>query len=119
MWQSEDAYIGGKFVPVTGNDVIQIYNPSNGRLIGTTRLASRADAQRAIHAATMAQSSFGVSTKAQRTEMLQALHKAVLEHSAAICEATIEEYGGPLSRSRWVSQYSAQCFLNAARVLKD
>ena len=119
MWQTEDAYIDGKFVPVTGNEVVQIYNPSNGRLIGTTRLASRADTRQAVRAATVAQPSFGLSTKAQRIEMLQALHQAVLKHSAAICEATIEEYGGPVSRSRWVSQYSAQCFLNAARVLEE
>lgn len=119
MWQIAEAYIGGKFVPVTGHEVIQSYNPSNGKLIGTARLASRTDARQAVHAAAAAQPSFGLSTKEQRTEMLQALHAAVLEHSAAICEATIEEYGGPLSRSRWVSQYSAQCFLNAARILEE
>jgi aldehyde dehydrogenase (NAD+) len=50
--------------------------------------------------------------------MLKRLHAAVLARSDSLRDSTIEEYGGPVSRSTWVSQFAAQSFLDAAQTLE-
>ncbi|ROR15157.1 aldehyde dehydrogenase family protein [Erwinia sp. JUb26] len=119
MWYIDKAYIDGKFVTVSGSKEIDSINPANEEVIGRVRLADRDDARRAIDAAVKAQSGLREATRKDRVEMLMALKSAVLRRAADLEQATIEEYGGPLSRSRWVSQYAAQCFSDAANILQS
>lgn len=118
MWNIQQAYIDGAFVPVQGSERLEILSPATGQPIGTVTLANRDDAKRAIEAASRAQPALAGSTKAQRIDMLRRLEAAVLARTEQICEATIEEYGGPLARSRWVSNYASQCFADTARMLE-
>ena len=118
MWNIHHAYIAGAFVPVQGSERLEIVGPATGQAIGTVTLANRDDAKRAIEAAARAQPAMAGSSKAQRIAMLRRLEAAVLARTEQICEATIEEYGGPLARSRWVSNYASQCFADTARMLE-
>lgn len=119
MWSIDQAYIDGAFVPVQGSERLEIANPSTEQVIGTVTLANRDDARRAIAAASRAQPALAASTKAQRIEMLRQLEAAVLARTDQIRDATIEEYGGPLGRSQWVSNYASQCFATTAQALRD
>lgn len=119
MWTINQAYIDGKFVTVSGKETIEIFNPATEQLIGTVTLASRADARAAIAAATRAQSMLAKTSKAERIEMLKRLESAVLKRTQQIQDATVEEYGAPLSRARWISQYASQSFAIAAKVLES
>ena len=119
MWYIDKAYIGGKFVAVSGSKEIESINPANEKVIGRVRLADRNDARRAIIAASQAQNRLRETSRKERVEMLMALKSAVLHRTADLQQATIEEYGGPLSRSRWVSQYASQCFSDAADTLQN
>ncbi len=119
MWNLDQAYIDGAFVPVQGSERLEIVNPATEQAIGTVVLANRDDARRAIAAANRAQPGLANSTKAQRIEMLRRLEAAVLARSDQIRDATIEEYGGPLGRSQWVSNYASQCFATTAQMLGD
>ncbi len=119
MWSIDQAYIDGAFVPVQGSERLEIANPSTEQVIGTVTLANRDDARRAIAAASRAQPALAASTKAQRIEMLRQLEAAVLARTDQIRDATIEEYGGPLARSQWVSNYASQCFATTAQALRD
>ncbi|MBD9668783.1 aldehyde dehydrogenase family protein [Variovorax sp. VRV01] len=119
MWNIDRAYIDGAFVPVQGSERLEICNPATERPIGTVTLANREDAKRAIAAANRAQPALARSTRAQRIDMLRRLEAAVLARTDQIREATIEEYGGPLARSQWVSNYASQCFATTARALHD
>jgi aldehyde dehydrogenase (NAD+) len=112
------AYIDGAFVPVQGREVVDIVNPATESRIGTVTLGNRDDVRLAIAAAQRAQPAFGRTTKQERIEMLLRLQAAVLARTDEIREATIEEYGGPLSRSQWVSEYASQCFANAVKTLE-
>lgn len=118
MWNIDKAYIDGAFVPVQGTEVVEIANPATEQRIGTATLANRDDAKRAIAAAQRAQPALAATGKAERIEMLERLRTAVLARTDAIRDATIEEYGGPLARAQWVSDYASQCFANAARTLE-
>ncbi|HEY6834062.1 MAG TPA: aldehyde dehydrogenase family protein [Pseudolabrys sp.] len=118
MRSIDTAYIDGAFVPVKGSDVLDIINPASEERIGTLRLGSRSDASRAISAACRAQTALSRSTKAERLDMLKSLQRAILKRSDAIRDVTIEEYGAPISRARWISQYASDCFGFAAEALE-
>ena len=111
-------YIDGAFVEPHGSERLELVNPSTEKIIGYVVLADRDDALRAVAAAKKALPSFSRTTKAERIAMLKRLHAAVLARKEVLRDATIEEYGGPVSRSTWVSQFAAQSFLDAATVLE-
>jgi aldehyde dehydrogenase (NAD+) len=113
----DQAYIGGAFVRVRGSDIVESVNPATGRLIGTATLANRDDARLAIAAARQAQEGLRRTGKAERIDMLKRLQAAVLAHTDRIRDITIEEYGAPLARAQWISQYASQCFANTADAL--
>ncbi|MDH6590567.1 aldehyde dehydrogenase (NAD+) [Variovorax sp. TBS-050B] len=119
MWNIDQAYIDGAFVPVHGTQRVEIANPATGQRIGSATLADREDAKRAIAAANRAQPAMARSTRAERLDMLRRLEAAVLARTAQIRDATVEEYGGPLARAQWVSNYASQCFATTARALED
>ncbi|MFM0436053.1 aldehyde dehydrogenase family protein [Paraburkholderia strydomiana] len=119
MWNIDKAYIDGKFVPVHGDEVIETTNPSTEQVIGTATLANRDDARRAIAAAQRAQQTLARTSKAERIDMLMRLQTAVLASTERIRDATIDEYGGPVARAQWVSEYASQCFANTAKALDD
>ena len=116
-WHIDRAYIGGAFVRVQGSETVESVNPATGQTIGTATLANRDDARRAIAAAKQAQDGLRRTNKAERIDMLERLQAAVLAHTDRIRDVTIEEYGGPLARARWISQYASQCFATAADAL--
>lgn len=118
MHTIDTAYIDGSFVP-TGGTVADIVNPATEAPIGRVRLADRDDARRAIAAARRAQDALASTSKTERVEMLRRLGAAVLARSDDIREATIQEYGAPLARARFVSEYASQAFADAARTLED
>jgi aldehyde dehydrogenase (NAD+) len=118
MWNIDKAYIDGAFVPVQGSEVVEALNPATQQVIGTATLANRDDAKRAIAAAKRAQQALRRTGKAERIEMLEQLSAAVLARTDEIRDVTIEEYGGPLARAQWVSQYASQCFAGAAKTLE-
>ncbi|HEY4079755.1 MAG TPA: aldehyde dehydrogenase family protein [Burkholderiaceae bacterium] len=111
-------YIDGAFVEPHGTERLELVNPTTEDILGHVVLADREDALRAVAAAKRALPSFSQTSKAERVDMLKRLHAAVLSRKDALRDATVEEYGGPLSRSSWVSQYAAQSFLDAATVLE-
>lgn len=102
-----------------GQEVIETTNPSTEQVIGTATLANRDDARRAIAAAQRAQQTLARTSKAERIDMLMRLQTAVLASTERIRDSTIDEYGGPVARAQWVSEYASQCFANTAKVLDD
>ena len=110
-------YIDGAFVPVTGEELVDIVDPATEEAVGQARLANRDDARRAVEAAMHAQPAFGGTVVAERIAMLERLRASMLAHADEILEATITEYGGPVARAQWVANYASQCFGDAARML--
>lgn len=115
----DEAFIGGVFVRVYGSEVVESLNATTGRTIGSAVLANRDDARSAIAAAKQAQSRLARTSKAERIEMLKSLQAAVLAQTNRIRDITIEEYGGPMARAQWISQYASECFANTAATLEQ
>ena len=118
MWNIHHAYIDGAFVPVHGNEVLDMIDPATEQVIGRATLGNREDARSAIAAALRAQPTMAGTTKAQRIDMLRRLQAAVLARTDPLRDVTVEEYGAPWARAQWVSRYASECFANAAQTLE-
>ena len=115
----DQIYIDGAFATPHGTELFDLFNPAKGEVIGRVQLGDVDDTRRAVAAAKRAFRTFSQTSKDERIAMLQRLHDAVLARADELTEATIEEYGGPVARAAWATQYAADCFLNAAKTLKD
>lgn len=111
-------YINGAFVAPHGTETVEVINPTTERIVARATLADAEDTRRAIAAARKAFPAFAQTSVAERVAMLKRLHTAVLACGDALRDATIEEYGAPISRATWISHFSAQSFLDAALTLE-
>ncbi|MEX3979890.1 aldehyde dehydrogenase family protein [Paraburkholderia sp. EG287A] len=111
-------YLDGAFVTPHGEEYFDLFNPATEAVIGRVRLADAADADAAIAAAKRAFPAFSRTPKAQRIEMLMALHEAVVASEDALFEAIVQEYGAPVSRGRWMAQHASNVLRDAAQTLE-
>lgn len=118
MIEVDHIYIDGEFVVPHGTERRAIVNPATEAVIGQAVLGDQEDARRAVAAATHALPSFGRTTRSERLSWLHRLHDAVLRRRNDLCDATVQEYGGPIARSAWVSSFAASTFLDAAETLE-
>jgi aldehyde dehydrogenase (NAD+) len=118
MQTIQHIYIDGAFVTPHGTETIEIINPTTEKPLARATLADAEDTRRAIAAAKKAFPAFAQTTVADRVAMLKRLHAAVLACSDALRDATIEEYGAPVSRATWISHFAAQSFLDAISTLE-
>jgi aldehyde dehydrogenase (NAD+) len=112
-------YIDGEFVTPRGSEKLNLVNPATEEVIGRVDLANEQDARRAIAAAKGAFREFSRTGKPERIALLQRLHAAVLAKADALTDATVQEYGGPISQASWRVSMAADSFLNAARTLEE
>src|ERR1700733_11637528 len=108
-------YIDGTFVESHGREVMDIVNPTNGKVIAHVTLADEKDARRAIAAAKRALASFGRTTKEERIEILRRLHKAVSARTKDLTKVMVEEYGGVVQFASAIVQAGAAVFLAAEK----
>jgi aldehyde dehydrogenase (NAD+) len=118
MRRIQQIYIDGAFVTPHGTEMFDLLDPARGEVVGQVRLADAEDARRAIQAAKRALPSHAHTSKPERLELLRSLHDVVLSRAADLEEATILEYGAPVTRARWTARHAAESFLHAARTLE-
>jgi aldehyde dehydrogenase (NAD+) len=112
-------YIDGAFVESHGREVMDIINPTNGKIIARVTLADEEDARRAIAAAKRAFASFGRTTKEERAKILRRLHEVVSAHVDELTAAMVEEYGGTAVFSGMLMEAAANVFLSAEKALQE
>jgi aldehyde dehydrogenase (NAD+) len=115
----EHIYIDGRFAEPHGRELFDLHNPATGAVIGRVRLGDVEDVDAAVVAAKRALPRMARTAKAERLQMLGALHAAMRTHVEELREAVLEEYGAPISRSAWMADYAAEAFPTAARTLAD
>jgi aldehyde dehydrogenase (NAD+) len=115
----EHIYIDGRFAEPRGRELFDLHNPATGAVIGRVRLGDVEDVDAAVVAAKRALPRMARTAKAERLQMLGALHAAMRTHVEELREAVLEEYGAPISRSAWMADYAAEAFPTAARTLAD
>ena len=111
-------YINGQFVQPHGSEVLDLINPTTGKLASRVTLADGRDAYDAIAAAKRAYATFSQTSVAQRIDYLQRLHDAVAARADELQQVMIDEYGGPVATSRGTTNRAANAFLQAIKLLK-
>ena len=112
-------YIDGAFVESHGRDVMDMIEPTNGKVIAHVMLGDEEDTRRAIAAAKRAFASYGRSTKEERLQYLRQLHKAVSDHVDDLTAVMIEEYGGVAQFARLIVESGVNAFAAAEKGLQE
>lgn len=119
MQRIEHIYIDGQFVAPHGDEWFDLHNPSTEQVIGQVRLGDAHDAQRAIAAAKAAFPAWSRSSREERVDALQRMHRAVAAREDELMQAVILEYGAPSQRSRWMATYPADVIAQAIEALQS
>jgi aldehyde dehydrogenase (NAD+) len=119
MHRIDQIYINGSFVTPHGEEDFELFNPATEGVIGTVRLADAEDARRAIAAAKRALPAWSHTTLSERASLLRRMHAAVVAREDELFAAILQEYGAPVSRSRWMVQHAAQVFLDAIEAMES
>src|ERR1700732_4899324 len=112
-------YIGGASVESHGSEVMDIIKPTNGQVIARATLADGEDTRNAIAAAKSAFTSFGRSTKEERTKILRRLHEAASARVDDLTAAMVEEYGGVVRFAGIIVQTGVDAFLATEQALQE
>src|SRR5580704_12483292 len=112
-------YIDGAFVESHGRDVMDMIEPTNGKVIARVMLGDEEDTRRAIAAAKRAFASYGRSTKEERAQILRRLHAAASARIADLTAAMVEEYGGVVQFARPIVESGVNAFLASEKALQE
>jgi aldehyde dehydrogenase (NAD+) len=112
-------FIDGAFVESHGRDVMDMIEPTNGKVIAHVTLGDEEDTRRAIAAAKRAFASYGRSTKEERLQHLRQLHKAVSARVDDLTAVMIEEYGGVARFARLIVESGVTAFAAAEKALEE
>jgi aldehyde dehydrogenase (NAD+) len=112
-------YIDGAFVESHGRQVMDVIKPTNEKVIARVTLGDEEDARRAIAAAKRAFASYGSSTKEERLQYLQQLHRAVSSRVDDLTAVMIEEYGGVAMFARLLVEGGITAFAAAEKALHE
>src|SRR6202045_5248449 len=112
-------YIDGAFVESHGRKVMDIIQPTNGKVIARVTLGDEEDTRRAIAAAKRAVASFGRTTKDERSRYLRQLHVAVSARIDDLTAAMVEEYGGVVQFARVIVESGVAAFPAAEKGLQE
>lgn len=112
-------YIDGAYVESHGREVMDLINPTNGKVLGHVTLGDEQDTRRAIAAAKHALVQFGRTTKEERLTILRRLNEAFAAREDDLTAAMVEEYGGVFQFSKLMVGAGASSFLAAEKALKE
>src|SRR5258708_22309468 len=112
-------HVDGAFVESHGREVMDIVNPSTGKVIGRVTLGDEEDTRRAIAEAKRAFATYGRSTKEERAKILRRLHEAASARVDDLTAAMVEEYGGVFQFARPIVESGINAFLASEKALQD
>ena len=112
-------YIDGAFVEPHGRELFDLFDPAISVAIGQVRLADEADVDAAVAAARRAFPKLAASSKAERLEMLRRLGEALAARRDELIDATVREFGAPVTLAGWMADHAASVFGDVGRVLED
>ena len=108
-------YINGAWTPSSGKDVVEVVNPTTGRVIATVPAGTTEDVDRAVAAAKAAFVSWSASDLATRAKFLRAVGDGILARGEEIAAAAASDVGTPVTSGRYMhAKLPASTFANMA-----
>ncbi|MFF5961677.1 aldehyde dehydrogenase family protein [Streptomyces luteogriseus] len=102
MKAHDGMYIDGAWRPAAGQDVIEVVNPVDERVIGTVPAGTAEDVDAAVRAARAALPGWAATPPAERAAHLAALRDVLVTRADEIAETVTAELGSPLKFSQAV-----------------
>lgn len=103
----EQAFIGGRWESSPNGQVKQVFNPANGRLVGTVPNLGAAETRRAIEAADKALPEWRARTAKERAQVLRKWFELMMANQEDLAVLMTIEQGKPLAESRGEIAYAA------------
>ena len=100
-------FIGGQFVPSSGTERVEVFNPSTGALICTVPESTAEDVERAIEAAAKEQPAWASRPAIERAKPLRVLAQKIREHKEELARIITEEQGKVLPLARTEVDFTA------------
>ncbi|RAR44999.1 NAD-dependent succinate-semialdehyde dehydrogenase [Paenibacillus sp. MDMC362] len=97
-------YIGGQWIQT--EEQMDVYNPADGKVIGTVSKAGKKEAGLAVDAAADAFGAWSRRTANERGEMLRRWHQLIAEHTDELARIMTTEQGKPLKEAAGEIQYA-------------
>lgn len=97
-------YIAGQWIQT--EEQMDVYNPADGKVIGTVSKAGKKEAALAVDAAADAFSAWSRRTANERGELLRRWHQLIAEHTDELARIMTTEQGKPLKEAAGEIQYA-------------
>src|SRR5690348_2234485 len=110
-----EIYVNGAWAASSGKEVVEVVNPSNGKVIATVPAGTQADVDRAAGAARSAFASWSQSDVKKRAEILRAISEGINARGEEIAAAAASDIGTPVKTGRYMHvKLPASTFANMA-----
>ncbi len=103
----QHCYLDGRWLAADNSLTINVYNPSNGNIIGTIPKMGTVETRRAIEAADAALPAWRARTAKERSAILRRWFELMIEHQEDLAVIMTTEQGKPLAESRGEIIYAA------------
>jgi succinate-semialdehyde dehydrogenase/glutarate-semialdehyde dehydrogenase len=103
----QQCYINGQWRDAVSGETIEVTNPANNDVLGTTPKMGAEETREAIEAAGIAFTSWKKTTAKERAELLRRWFDLMLEHKEDLALIMTLEQGKPLAESRGEIIYAA------------
>ena len=122
-----DNYVGGRWVPATGSETLDVTNPASGDVLARVPLSASADLDAAVQAARSALPAWRAVSTIGRSQKLFALRAGLLERKEDLARSVTTEMGKTLPDARaevarMIEMVEAACALPTTmqgRILED
>ncbi len=101
------AWLGGNWVGADSGKTFEIRNPANGNIVAQVPLMGRAETERAIVAATLAQKQWRTVPAKERSAKLKKWFTLIMQHQEDLARILTIEPGKPLAEARGEIAYGA------------
>ena len=103
----QQAFVAGQWCDADNQQVTEIYNPATQEIIGTVPNMGKAEAERAIQAATQGWAAWKNKTAKERSIILKKWFDLMVEHADELAFILTSEQGKPLAEARGEIMYAA------------
>ena len=103
-------FIGGTWVPAIDGAEITVHDPATGETVGRSALATAADVDAAVEAATVAQPGWAALPSGERARILHRAAELITDRIADIAELLTREQGKPVPDSVKEIAFASEVF---------
>ena len=101
-FETQQLYIGGRFVNATSDKTFQTINPANGEVLAEVQAASQADVDAAVKSAQVGQQIWALKTPVERSRTLLRAVEILRARNDDLAELETLDTGKPISETRYV-----------------